>query len=216
MSLQLLQSLLNASLQTLLMTLVSGGIAIFIGLPLGVILFGSRPGGLFSNNLVYRILSAIVNATRSLPFIILLVALIPFTRLLVGTSIGTLAAIVPLSIGAIPFVARLVESALLEVPQGLIETGQAMGASVWQIVRNILLPEATANIINGITLTLITLIGFSAMAGAVGGGGLGDLAIRYGYQRFDSTVMLLTVVILIVMVQFIQSTGDLLVRRFTH
>jgi D-methionine transport system permease protein len=205
-------NLANASLETLTMTFVAGLFAVLLGGPLGIVLFITQENGLTAKPALYRVLAILINATRSLPFIILLLALIPFTRLLVGTSIGTAAAIVPLTIGAIPFVARLVETALQEIPVGLLETGQAMGASTWQIIREILLPESLPGLIQGITLTLVTLLGFSAMAGTVGGGGLGDLAIRYGVQRFDSTVMVLTVIVLIVMVQLIQFSGDRLVK----
>jgi len=205
-------NLANASLETLTMTFVAGLFAVLLGGPLGIVLFITQENGLTAKPALYRVLAMLINATRSLPFIILLLALIPFTRLLVGTSIGTAAAIVPLTIGAIPFVARLVETALQEIPVGLLETGQAMGASTWQIIREILLPESLPGLIQGITLTLVTLLGFSAMAGTVGGGGLGDLAIRYGVQRFDSTVMVLTVIVLIVMVQLIQFSGDRLVK----
>lgn len=158
----------------------------------------------------------IVNIGRSIPFIILLVAIIPFTRFVVGSSIGTAAAIVPLTVGAIPFIARLVEGALLEVPAGLVEAAQAMGATPKQIITKVLLPEALPGIINGVTITLVTLVSYSAMAGTVGGGGLGDVGIRYGYQRFDGTVMAITVVMLIILVQLIQSIGDYCVKRVDH
>ena len=160
------------------------------------------------NRPVNSVLGAIVNATRSTPFIILMVAIIPLTRLLVGSSIGTTASIVPLTISAAPFIARIIESSLLEIDHGVIEAAQAMGASPMQIIRKVLLPEALHSIVLGITLAVIALIGYSAMAGTLGGGGLGDLAIRYGYQRFQMDVMLITVVVLIVMVQSIQSLGD--------
>ncbi len=163
-----------------------------------------------------RILSLIVNMTRSVPFIILMVAVIPLTRLLVGSSIGTNAAIVPLSLAAMPFLARVVENALLEVNRGLIEAATAMGATVWQIILKILIPEALPGIVNGLTLTVISLVGYSAMAGAVGGGGLGDLAIRYGYQRFEPMVMLLTIVIMIILVQGIQFAGDKIAKKLAH
>lgn len=204
----MLLALFKALGETLYMVGVSSGVAVLLGLPLGVMLFATRCQALLSHPWLHRGLAAIVNALRSIPFIILLVALIPLTRLLVGTSIGSNAAIVPLSIGAIPFVARLVENALDEIVPGLIEAGLAMGASPLQIIMRILLPESLPGIINGITVTVIALVGYSAMAGAVGGGGLGDLAIRYGYERFDSTVMLITVAILIVLVQLIQMVGD--------
>lgn len=216
MSPAMFTELLHAMWETFAMVMVSGSIAAIVGIPLGITLLVTRRHGLLEHATFYTILSMIVNATRSIPFIILLVALIPLTRLLVGTSIGTAAAIVPLSIGAIPFVARLVESALSEVTHGLVETGFAMGASPWQIILHILLPEAMPGIINGITITLVSLVGYSAMAGAVGGGGLGDLAIRYGYQRFDVIVMLYTIVILILFVQLIQLIGDKMARMFTR
>jgi len=165
---------------------------------------------------VNRIAGGIVNAVRSTPFIILLVAVIPFTRLVVGSSIGTMAAVVPLTIAAAPFVARLVETALREVDRGLIEAAQAMGATTRQIVWKVLLPEALPGVIAGMTITFVSLVGYSAMAGAIGGGGLGDLGIRYGYQRFLPEVMLTVVVILIVFVQLVQSLGDWLVRRLSH
>lgn len=163
-----------------------------------------------------RILGAIVNATRSTPFIILMVAIIPLTRAIVHTSIGTTAAIVPLSIAAIPFLARLVEAALREVPRGLIEAARAMGATPLQIVLKVLLPEARPGIVAGVTITVISLIGYSAMAGAIGGGGLGDLGLRYGYERFDPPVMIATVAVLIIFVQIIQYAGDRFARRLTH
>ncbi|MGL6176924.1 MAG: methionine ABC transporter permease, partial [Vibrionaceae bacterium] len=172
--------------------------------------------GLLQNRVLNFLLSTIVNIGRSIPFIILLVVIIPLTRLLVGTSIGTTAAIVPLCVGAIPFIARLVEGALVEIPDGLIEAAQAMGASTLQIIMKVLLPEALPAIIHGATVTLVTLVGYSAMAGAVGGGGLGDVAIRYGYQRFDGTMMLITVVILVILVQLIQSIGDYFAKRVDH
>lgn len=206
--------LLEATLQTIYMVALASFIATLFGLPLGVWLYISRPGNLVANRYVYQTLATIVNMTRSIPFVILMIAIIPFTRLLVGTSIGTNAAIVPLSLAAIPFVARIVENALLEVHNGLIEAALAMGASNLQIIKKVLLPEAFPSIINGLILTIISLIGYSAMAGAVGGGGLGDLAIRYGYQRFDITVMLLTIVIMIALVQVIQFAGDKLVHIY--
>ena len=157
-----------------------------------------------------------MNVGRSVPFIILLVAIIPLTRLIVGTSIGTNAAIVPLAIGAIPFLARLVEGALMEIPAGLIEAAQAMGATHRQIIRKVMLPEALPGILNAIVITLVALVNYSAMAGAIGGGGLGDVGIRYGYQRFDPAIMLITVAILVILVQLIQSIGERLVKRVDH
>jgi len=216
MSTEILIELLNATWQTIYMVLISGFIAVIFGLPLGVILFTTRNQGILQHRSVNKLLALIINGVRSVPFIILLVAIIPFTRLLTGTSIGTTAAIVPLSITAIPFVGRMIENALNEISQGLIEAGFAMGATPWQIIFKILLAEALPGIINAITITLITLVGYSAMAGAVGGGGLGDLAIRYGYQRFELNVMLATILILIIMVQGIQVCGDRLVKRYTY
>jgi len=195
------------------MVAVSAGISTVLGVPLGVILVSTSRGHILQNLWLNRILGYIANATRSTPFIILMVAIIPLTRVLAGTSIGTNAAIVPLSIAAIPFVGRVVESALREVDYGLIEAAQAMGASPLQIIRRVLLPEAMPSIVLGLTLAVISLIGYSAMAGAIGGGGLGDLAIRFGYQRFRVDVMISTVVILIALVQLVQSAGDLLSRR---
>lgn len=210
----ILQQLLIATWQTIEMIAVAGFIAALCGIPLGVLLIITRKGGIAENKTLQRISAVVVDVVRSIPFIILLVALVPLTRLLVGTSIGTAAAMVPLSIGAIPFVARIVESAISEVPAGLTETGHALGASPIQIIFRILLPESMTAIIRGITLTLITLVGYSAMAGTIGGGGLGDLAIRFGYQRFEIRVMLWTVVILIVMVHLLQAGGDFLVKRY--
>ena len=202
--------------ETVVMVGVSGFAGALIGIPLGVLLRLTDKGGAMQNLPVTRTLGAVVNAARSTPFIILLVAVIPLTRALVGTSIGTVAAIVPLTLSAAPFVARLVESALREVDGGLVEAAQAMGANTWQIVFKVLLPEALPGIAAGLTITLITLVGYSAMAGAIGGGGLGDLGIRYGYQRFLPDVMLAVVLVLIVFVQVVQSLGDWLVRRLSH
>jgi D-methionine transport system permease protein len=208
--------LLEASLQTLYMVSVASVIATAVGLPVGVLLYITRKGHIFEKPWLYQSLATIVNMTRSIPFIILMIAVIPVTRILVGTSIGTNAAIVPLSLSAMPFIARVVESALLEVSRGLIEAATAMGATPWQIIRKVLLPEAFPSIINGLTLTIISLIGYSAMAGAVGGGGLGDLAIRYGYQRFDLGVMISTIAVMIVLVQVIQLAGDWLAKKLSH
>lgn len=216
MSHQTLMLLLNASLETLYMVAISSAIAVLVGIPLGVFLLTSRRGGILENRPLNFLLGAVTNVLRSIPFIILIVAIIPLTRFLVGTSIGTTAAIVPLSIGAIPFVARIIENVLEEVPKGLIEAGHALGASPEQIIMKFLLPEALPGIINATTITVITLIGYSAMAGAVGAGGLGDIAIRYGYQRFDMNIMLATIVILVVMVQIFQWLGDGLAKLVSH
>lgn len=213
MSPEILRLIADATLDTLWMVGLAASIATLIGLPLGVFLATSGRGELFAAPLVNRALGFVVNATRSTPFIILVVAIIPFTRLLVGTSIGTRAAIVPLTIAAAPFIARLIETAIREVDGGLVEAARAMGASPLQIVRKVLLPEALPAIVLSLTLAVVSLLGFSAMVGAVGGGGLGDLGIRYGYQRFMPDVMAVVVVVLIVLVQLVQSTGDHLSRR---
>jgi len=202
-------ALLTKSLyETMYMVIASTILATLIGLPLGIILTVTDKGQILENKGINSILGAIVNATRSTPFIILMVAIIPFTRLIVGSSIGTTAAIVPLTISAAPFIARIIESSLLEVDPGVIEASQSMGASPMQIITKVFLPEAMHSIVLGITLAIISLIGYSAMAGALGGGGLGDLAIRYGYQRFRLDIMIITVIILIVLVQIVQSLGN--------
>jgi len=213
---RLIELLVDSLGQTIVMVFTSGFIGFAIGIPLGVLLHLSKKGGLLENTALNKSLGIVVNIGRSIPFIILLVALIPITRFIVGSSIGTAAAIVPLTIGAIPFIARLVEGALLEVPPGLVEAAQAMGAKPIQIINKVLLPEALPGIINAVTITLVTLVGYSAMAGTVGGGGLGDVGIRYGYQRFDAAVMMITIVILVLLVQLIQSVGDYLVKRVDH
>jgi len=206
--------ILKALWQTLQMVAAAGLIGSLIGLPVGVFLATSGKGELFPAPVSNRIIGAIVNAARSTPFIILVVAIIPFTRLVTGTSIGTYAAIVPLTVATIPFVARLAEAAIREVDKGLIEAARAMGATPLQIVFKVLLAESRPGLTLALTLTLVSLVGYSAMVGAVGGGGLGDLGIRYGYQRFMPDVMLVVVVVLIVLVQAIQSVGDALARRF--
>ena len=206
--------LVKALWETLYMVAASGGLSFLLGIPLGVLLYVTREGRLLENRLMHWVLGGIVNAGRSVPFVILMVAIIPLTRLLAGTSIGTTAAIVPLTLSAIPFVARIAEGALNEVPGGLIEAAQSMGATPFQIITRVLLPEAGAGLIHGMTLTLVTLVSYSAMAGAIGGGGLGDLGIRYGYQRFDGVIMLATVVVLIVLVQLLQMVGDKLTHHF--
>ncbi len=205
----LLWKMLMASFwETMLMVGISVALAMVGGLPLGVLLVTTSPGNITPNPAAYKVLSTVVNIGRSIPFIILLVAIIPFTRLIVGTSIGTAAAIVPLTVAAIPFVARIVESALRDVDRGVVEAAQAMGASPWQIIIKVLLPEALPTLVLGVTITAVNLIGYSAMAGAVGGGGLGDLAIRYGYQRFRGDVMLMTVIVLVLLVEIVQAVGD--------
>ncbi|GEN22331.1 D-methionine ABC transporter permease [Halomonas cupida] len=216
MSSAMINLILEATLETIYMVAISGIIAALAGIPLGVLLYVTRPGQILAQPILQSVLSVVTNIGRSIPFIILLVAIVPFTRLLVGSSIGTMAAAVPLTIAAIPFVARLVEGALNEISPGLVEAAQSMGATPWQIITRVLLPEARGGIYTALTITVVTLISYSAMAGAVGGGGLGDLGIRYGHQRYNETIMLITVVILVVMVQGLQSLGDYLVRRSNH
>ncbi len=204
--------LLKATAQTLYMTFVSTFLASLFGLVLAVVLLLTKNGGLMPNRVIFTTLDAVVNCLRSFPFIILIIVLFPFTRWLIGTSIGTTAAIVPLVIGAAPFVARLIENAMNEVSGDIVEAAQSFGASKSQIIFKVILPEALPSIINAITLTLIVIVGFTAMAGTVGGGGLGDVAMRYGYQRFRPDILLYTVIILIVLVQLIQMCGDFLYR----
>ena len=216
MSEAMINLLVTALGDTLLMVFASALFGCLLGLPLGVALHVTKAGQILANPALNKLLGILVNIGRSVPFIILLVAIIPLTRLIVGTSIGTIAAIVPLTIGAVPFSARLVEGALMEVPDGLLEAAKAMGAKPLQIIAKVLLPEALPGILNSIIITLVTLVNYSAMAGAIGGGGLGDVGIRYGYQRFDPTVMLVTVVILVVLVQLIQSAGERLVKQCDH
>ncbi|MGE7417929.1 methionine ABC transporter permease [Methylobacterium tarhaniae] len=213
MSPELLRLLVQATLDTLQMVAVAASLGTLVGLPLGVFLATSGRGELLAAPWLNRVLGLVVNATRSTPFIILVVAIIPFTRLIAGTSIGTNAATVPLTIAAIPFIARLVEGVVREVDGGLVEAARAFGASPLQIVLKVLIPEALPGIVLGLTLAVVSLIGFSAMVGAVGGGGLGDLGIRYGYQRFMPEMMLAVVVVLIVLVQLVQTLGDRLARR---
>lgn len=210
MSEQVVKLLLTGTLDTLQMTVISTVMAMLIGIPLGVVLVITSKGHILENTVLNKILGAIINATRSIPFIILMVAIIPFTRMVVGTSIGTTAACVPLTLAAIPFLARLVETSIKDIQFGVIEAAQSMGASPFQIIRKVLLPEALPTIIDNVTVLIVNLIGYSAMAGAIGGGGLGDIAIRYGYQRFQGDIMLATIIILIIMVQVIQMVGDAL------
>jgi D-methionine transport system permease protein len=203
----------TASAETAYMVGISGGLSLLFGLPIGVLLVVTQPGHIWPHRLLNRSVGSVVNAFRSTPFIILLVALIPVTRWIVGTSIGTTAAIVPLTIAATPYYARVAEMSLREVDRGLIEALQSLGATRWQIIREALVPEALPGLVSGFTVTLVTLVGASAMAGAIGAGGLGDVAIRYGYQRFDTAVMGGVIVILIVVVSALQFIGDRLARR---
>ena len=212
----MINMLWTATVETLQMVGFATILATILGLPLGILLTTTAPKHILEQPVLNRILGAIVNLGRSIPFIILMVAIIPFTRRVVGTSIGTTAAIVPLTVAAIPFVARLVEGALREVDIGVIEAAESMGASPPQIIRKVMIPEALPGLVLAITLTAVNLVGYSAMAGAVGGGGLGDLAIRYGYQRFRGDIMLQTVVILVVLVQGIQMIGDKIAHKLDH
>ncbi|BBI92513.1 methionine ABC transporter permease MetI [Serratia symbiotica] len=202
--------------ETFMMTFISGFFGFVLGLPVGVLLYVTRPGQIIANNTLYKVLSGLVNIFRSIPFIILLVWMIPFTRMVVGTSIGLQAAIVPLTVGAAPFIARMVENALLEIPPGLLEAARAMGATPMQIIKKVLLPEALPGLVNAATITLITLVGYSAMGGAVGAGGLGQIAYQYGYIGYNDTVMNTVLVLLIVLVYLIQFCGDRIVKAVTH
>ena len=204
--------LLEGLLDTLLMVGVSSLIALLVGVPMAVLLVTSDKGGIFEAPLLNRVLGAFVNLFRSIPFLILMVALIPFTRLVVGTTYGVWAAVVPLTIAATPFFARIAEVSLREVDHGLVEAAQAMGCRRWHIVWHVLLPEALPGIVGGFTITLVTLINSSAMAGAIGAGGLGDIAYRYGYQRFDSQIMMTVIAMLVALVALIQLGGDRLAR----
>ncbi|CAH0650352.1 MULTISPECIES: methionine ABC transporter permease [Pseudomonas] len=204
--------LLEGLLDTLLMVGVSSLIALLLGVPLALLLVTSGRGGIFEAALLNRVLGAFVNLFRSIPFLILMVALIPFTRLVVGTTYGVWAAVVPLTIAATPFFARIAEVSLREVDHGLVEAAQAMGCRRWHIVWHVLLPEALPGIVGGFTITLVTLINSSAMAGAIGAGGLGDIAYRYGYQRFDSQIMLTVIAMLVALVALIQLGGDRLAK----
>ncbi len=204
----LLTSVGEATVETLVMVFSSTLFSVLLGLPLGILLCTSDPqGGIKPKPILYSVLTRIVNIVRSFPFIILMILLFPLSRIIIGTSIGTVATIVPLSIAAAPFVARIIETSLKEVDQGVIQASRAMGSTTIQIIMKVLLPEALPSLVSGITLTIINLIGYSAMAGAIGGGGLGDLAIRFGYQRFRVDIMIASVVVIIVLVEIIQFIG---------
>lgn len=205
---ELVPEMITAFGETLYMIGIAIIVALIIGLPLGVLLFVTDKGLFWENNAIKSVLGFIVNIIRSIPFIILLVAITPLTMIIVGDAIGPTAASVSLSVAAIPFFARIVETALREIDKGVVEAAIAVGATPWMIIKDVLLPEAKASIIQGVTLTVISLVGYSAMAGFVGGGGIGDLAIRFGYYRYDNTIMIVTVAILIVLVQLIQLIGD--------
>ncbi|WP_317382368.1 methionine ABC transporter permease [Megasphaera stantonii] len=213
MSQEIINLMLQGIQETVFMVAVSTVIAAIIGIPLGITLVTTSRGHILENRFINQILGTVVNIIRSIPFIILMVAIIPLTRIIAGTSIGTTAACVPLTIVAIPFLSRLVETSIRDVDFGLVEAAESMGATPFQIIRKVLIPEALPTIINNITVLVVNLIGASAMAGAIGGGGLGDIAIRYGYQRFRADVMLATIIILIVGVNLIQACGDFASRK---
>jgi D-methionine transport system permease protein len=216
MSESIINLLLQGTWETIVMTFVSGFFGFVLGLPAGIFLFLTRKGQLLENPIINRLLSITVNIFRSIPFIILIVWMIPFTRALIGTSIGVSAALVPLSIGAAPFIARLVENSLLALPQGLIEAARALGATPFQIIFKVLLPEALPSLINAAAITFITLVGYSAMGGAVGAGGLGQIGYQYGYIGYDSTIMNTVLILLVVIVFIIQFAGDKLSKYFDH
>lgn len=216
MSDSIINLLFQGTIETIVMTLVSGFFGFVLGLPTGIFLFLTRKGQLLENKISHQIVSIIVNIFRSIPFIILIVWMIPFTRTIVGTSIGVSAALVPLSVGSAPFIARLVENSLLEIPSGLIEAARSMGAKPFQIIRKVLLPEALPSLINNVSITLITLVGYSAMGGAVGAGGLGQVGYQYGYIGYDFAVMNSVLILLIVLVFIIQLSGDFLSKKFNH
>ena len=216
MDMQMINQVMEATGETLVMVFFTTIFSLVLGLPIGVLLHitgKEADGGIIPSPVFNNVLSRIVNILRSFPFIILLIVLIPLSRIIVGTSIGTKAAIVPLSIAAAPFVARIIESALKEVDPGVIQAAKAMGSTNWQLVWKVLLPEAMPALMSGLTLTIINLIGYSAMAGTIGGGGLGDLAIRYGYQRFRPSYLVAAVIVILVMVEIIQIAGDRIVKR---
>ncbi|MDR1039213.1 MAG: ABC transporter permease [Deltaproteobacteria bacterium] len=213
---QQLLMLKKASLETLYMVSATTALTVLAGIPLGVLLVVMRPGHILECRWAYRSLGFVVNATRSVPFPIFIVFVIPLTRLIVGTSIGSTAVIVPLTLAAFVLMARLTETCLLEVPHGVVEAAQSMGASSWRIITRVLLPEAFPGLVMAVTIAVITLISYSAMAGMIGGGGLGDLAIRYGYHRYQTDIMWATVILLVAVVQLVQYAGDSLVVRFTR
>lgn len=208
--------LISGTIDTIIMTFVSAILGFLVGVPTGVLLYVTRRGQVMENTVLYGVISAVVNIFRSIPFIILLVWISPFTKFLVGSAIGIEGAIVPLTVGAIPFIARMVENTLLEVPSGLIEASRAMGATPLQIIRKILLPESLSGIINAATITLIMLVGYSAMGGAVGSGGLGQIAMQYGYYTYNPIVMNTVLVLLIILVFIIQFTGEYLMKKVSH
>jgi len=210
------EKVLQATWETLYMVAIATGLSYVFGLPLGVILVTTEEGHILESKGLNRVLGTFINAVRSIPFIIFLILVIPFTRLVVGTSIGTVASMVPLTLAAIPFVARMVETSLKEIDWGLIEAALSMGASAWQVITKVLLPEARASIVLGVAITTINLVGYSAMAGIVGGGGLGTLAYYYGYQRYEDLIMWVTVIVLIAFVQCVQMAGDKWAGKITN
>ena len=210
---QLMEMLAEGVWDTLYMTIVSTGLSYLFGIPVGVLLVICRKGGIAPRPLLYAVLDVVVNLTRSFPFLILMIAVIPFTRFLVGTTIGNNATVVPLVIAAVPFVGRLIESSLLEVDAGVVEAAQSMGASDRQIITKVLLPEALPSLLNGSAVAAITILGYSAMSGAVGGGGLGKLAIMYGYNRYQTDIMFITIILLIIIVQLFQMLGNWATKR---
>ncbi|APC13169.1 MULTISPECIES: methionine ABC transporter permease MetI [Providencia] len=216
MSEGMISLLITGTIDTIIMTFVSAILGFLLGVPTGVLLYVTRRGQVMENTALYSVISAVVNVFRSIPFIILLVWISPFTKFLVGSAIGIEGAIVPLTVGAIPFIARMVENTLLEVPSGLIEASRAMGATPLQIIRKILLPESLPGIINAATITLIMLVGYSAMGGAVGSGGLGQIAMQYGYYTYNPLVMNTVLVLLIILVFIIQYTGEYLMKKVSH
>lgn len=209
----LFNMLWTSSLETLYMVFFSTVFALLLGFPFGILLVITKENGLWEHLKFHQVLETSINILRSFPFIILMIVLFPLSRVITGTTIGSTAAIVPLAIGTAPFVARMIEGALLEVDSGLIEASESMGASNWTIIRKVMIPEATSSLINGITITIISLIGYSSMAGAIGAGGLGDLAIRYGYQRFQIDLMCYAIVILLIIVQATQWIGNWFINQ---
>ncbi len=216
MSDSMIELIIKGTGETIIMTFTSGFFGFILGLPVGILLFVTRKGQIMENITLNHTLSTLVNIFRAIPFIILIVWMIPFTRMLVGTSIGVTAALVPLSIGVAPFIARMVENSLLEVPYGLVEASKAMGATLFQIIKKVLLPEALPSLINCASITLITLVGYSAMGGAVGAGGLGQIGYQYGYVGYDITVMNTVLILLVILVFAIQFTGDYLSKKVNH
>ncbi|SHJ97678.1 D-methionine transport system permease protein [Clostridium amylolyticum] len=213
---ELFPDMITALKETLLLVIISGGISTIIGLPLGVILVVTRPGHILENNFICNLVGKLINVFRSIPFVILLAAIIPITRFIVGTTIGIKGALVPLVFGATPFVARQIESALLDIDEGVIEAAKSMGSSNFEIIYRVLLREGLPGIIYALTISNISLIGFTAVAGTVGGGGLGDFAIRYGYQYFKTDVMVVTIIILLLLVTLIQNLGEMLQKKLSH